>query len=87
LTEDHLAEMLAYILCSDESTLTATQTKIPFTCTELLTADSSPILDRFFSNPDLLDQLFSLISGAEPINPTSAGYVAKIASALFQRCP
>ena len=88
MTAEKLVKMVGYIHAVDlDSVESQEKHRYPFISAELLSSDNAPVLDRFFTGPEILDKLFSILQTEEPINYTSAGYIAKVASALFHRSP
>jgi len=58
--------------------------KLPFVACELLCCEVPQLLDKFFSNPTLLESVLSFFASNEK-NDTLAGYVSKVCEVLLNR--
>jgi len=59
--------------------------KYPFLACEILASEVPTICDAFFSQPQLLDQLFSYFEKDPPLNSLLSSYTSRVATVLLQR--
>lgn len=82
-TPSVLSQLLTYTLIEPSTDDHKHGHKFPFICNEILACEIPEILDQFFNEQTLLDQLFSFLSDKQ-INLTLAGYFSSIASILLR---
>lgn len=82
-TPNVLTHLLTYILIEPSTDDQKHGHKFPFICNEILACEIPQILDQFFNEQTLLDQLFSFLNERK-VNLTLAGYFSSVASILLR---
>ena len=78
-----LSHLLTYVLVEPLTDDIKQGHKYPFVCNEIIACEIPQILDHFFNEQGLLDQLFSFLNERQ-VNLTLAGYFSSIASILLR---
>jgi len=89
---DYLSEVtsLKKLLCyiTDEPAPDADQRvrfKYPFLACEILASEVWQLIDSFYKEKDLLDQLYSFLDKPSPLNPMMASYTSRVAGSMMQK--